>query len=336
MVGLPEILALVCFVVVLGAEVLHQRRIRSVAPLVFGPGRKPSLLVRWMPLLNALAGAICAWGLATLWIATPKLRQAAEKTDPGDLRHVIFVLDVSPSMRIEDAGSGGNERRSARVAAVLKQFFRTAPTDQALFTVIATYTDAKPVVVDTRDADVVLNITDRLPLSHVFEPGRTRIFTGLEEAARTAKPWPRASTSLILLTDGDTVPSTGMPPMPQAISEVVVVGVGATEKGSFINGRNSRQDVASLKQIAARLRGTYINGNIQPIPPALVDQLAGMPEKNVFQRLTRREYGLIAASTGAALIAILPELLMAFGTSWQPGRRKISPDKIQRIPVTAS
>lgn len=321
MVGLPEILAAACFVVVLGAEVLHQRRIRSVAPLVFGPGRKPSLLVRGMPVFQALAGALCLWGFATLFVIAPKLRQTVEKTDPRDKRHVVFVLDVSPSMRLEDAGSSGKERRAERVATVLKQFFRAAPTDQALFTVIATYTSAKPVVVDTRDADVILNIADQLPLSHVFEPGRTRLFAGLEEAARTAKPWPRASTSLILLTDGDSVPATGMPPMPQAISQVVVVGVGATEKGSFINGRNSRQDVTSLKQIAARLRGTYINGNIQPIPPTLVDQLVGKPEKNVLQHLTRREYALIATTAGALLLALLPECLRAFGTSWNPGRR---------------
>lgn len=322
MVNLPEILAFLCFWFVLGAEIWHQRRIRAVAPLVFGPGRKPSRLARAMPWCQALAGALCAWGLATLLVEPPRLRQAENKRDPRDMRHVLFVLDVSPSMRLADAGSSGSERRSARVAEVLRQFFRAAPADQALFSVIATYTEARPVVIDTRDADVVINIADGLPLSHVFEPGRTRIFSGLEEAARMAKPWPRGSASLVLLTDGDTVPPTGMPKMPQAISQVVVVGVGSTEKGTFINGRNSRQDVASLKQIAARLRGSYINGNAQAIPPSLVDQVAGIPQKSAFQRLGRREYALIATSAGAGLIAVFPELLLAFGTSWQPGRRR--------------
>jgi len=334
MVGLPEIIALVCFVAVFIAETLHQRRIRSVASLVFGPDRKISLLVRCLPVLTAVAAALCAWGFATLLTIDPKLRHTVEKTDPRDMRHVVFVLDVSPSMRIEDAGSSQQERRSARVATVLRQFFRSAPTDQALFTVIATYTDAKPVVVDTRDADVILNITDRLPLSHIFEPGRTRIFKGLEEAARITKSWPRGSASLIVLTDGDTLPPSGMPRMPPSVSNVVVVGVGGTEKGTFINGRNSRQDVASLKQMAARLHGTYINGNIQPIPPTLVDQLAGQPERSVFQRLTRREYALIALATGALSLAIWPELLAVFGTAWRPGRRAASPTPSRKPAMT--
>lgn len=323
MVALPEILAVACFAIVLVAEIRHRRRIRSVAPLVFGSGRQPSLLVRWMPWLNALAGALCAWGFATLFLVTPKTRQTTEKISRPDMRHVIFVLDVSPSMRLEDAGPGATERRAARVARILRQFFRTAPTGQTLFTVIATYTDAKPVVVDTQDADVILNITDRLPLAHIFESGRTRIFAGLEEAARTAKPWKAASTSLILLTDGDSVPPVGMPKMPRSISNVVVVGVGDTNKGTFINGHHSRQDVASLRQIAARLGGTYINGNSQPIPPFMVDQLVMASERNILERLTRREYGLIAAGVGAFLIALLPELLIAFGTAWQPGCRRV-------------
>src|SRR5690349_14882054 len=104
MVGIPEIAAIMCFAVVLTAELLHRRRIRSVAPLVFGPRRGPSMLVRCMPILSAIAVSLCAWGLTTLCLEPAKLRKMAEKVDRRDMRHVIFVLDVSPSMRLADAG----------------------------------------------------------------------------------------------------------------------------------------------------------------------------------------------------------------------------------------
>jgi hypothetical protein len=38
------------------------------------------------------------------------------------------------------------------------------------------------------------------------------------------------------------------------------------------------------------------------------------------ERLTLREYALAAAALGAALLALLPLLLHAFGTTWRPGR----------------
>ncbi|MFL5332121.1 MAG: hypothetical protein ACJ8H8_02850, partial [Geminicoccaceae bacterium] len=37
------------------------------------------------------------------------------------------------------------------------------------------------------------------------------------------------------------------------------------------------------------------------------------------ERLTRREYALIACGLGASVLALLPVLLHAFGTRWRPG-----------------
>ena len=48
--------------------------------------------------------------------------------------------------------------------------------------------------------------------------------------------------------------------MPPSVSEVLVVGVGDTRSGKFIDGHVSRQDAPTLRQIAVRLQGEYHGG----------------------------------------------------------------------------
>ena len=155
--------------------------------------------------------------------------------------------------------------------------------------------------------------------------GETDLFSGLKEATKLAKDWNPKSTLLLLLSDGDTVPSTGMPKLPASISDTLVVGVGDSTKGSFINGRHSRQDVSTLRQIAIRLGGTYHNGNEQHISTSILKQMAIGATEDDFEQLTRREYALLACTLGGFIYGILPWLLHHFGTLWKPG-----------VPVTKS
>src|SRR4029079_6796839 len=97
--------------------------------------------------------------------------------------------------------------------------------------VVACYNGAKPVVVDTKDLEVVRNIFGELPLQYAFPAGKTDLFSGLTEAAKIAQPWQPKSTLLLLLSDGDTVPATGMPKLPASIAAVLVVGVGDPRAG---------------------------------------------------------------------------------------------------------
>jgi Ca-activated chloride channel family protein len=124
---------------------------------------------------------------------------------------------------------------------------------------------------------------------------------------------------LILLSDGDTVPATGMPTLPASISDVLVVGVGDPRAGTFIDGRQSRQDASALRQIATRLNGTYFDANEKHLPTDLLNRLTIIPRVSPFEKLTRREYALIACGAGATVLAFLPLLLRHFGTAWRPG-----------------
>jgi Ca-activated chloride channel family protein len=134
-----------------------------------------------------------------------------------------------------------------------------------------------------------------------------------------AKDWNPGSTTLVIVSDGDTVPATGMPRMPASIHRTLVVGVGDPQTGRFIDGRHSRQDVATLKQIAARLGGVFQNANELQISSLAIQESFASEEQNPLEQLTRREYALLALATGAALLALLPLALHLLGTRWRPG-----------------
>lgn len=322
-----ELAALVAAVLAACGELLHAPRVRRVARLAFGPSGRPRAWTLLAPFLRVAAAAALAWGLVTLILLPPEVHQA-EATPPGRERHVVLVLDVSPSMRLEDAGPELKEGRLRRVSALVRSFFQRVSAEQFRVSVVAVYTGAIPVVEDTRDFEVVRNILEDLPMHYAFKAGETNLFAGLEEAARLARPWDPRSATVVVLSDGDTVPSSGMPRMPASVHGVLVVGVGDHRTGKWIDGRQSRQDVATLRQIATRLGGVYVDGNKRHIPSDVLDVVVGRIEESAFERLTRREYALIAVGAGALALALLPLALQLLGTGWPPGaplRRAAAP-----------
>ncbi|MEC8160581.1 MAG: vWA domain-containing protein, partial [Planctomycetota bacterium] len=228
---------------------------------------------------------------------------------------VILVLDVSPSMRLQDGGPERDQSRMQRASDVMESFFKRVAIQQYKMSVVAVYSSAKPVVVETNDVDVVRNILNDLPMHYAFPVGKTDLFSGLNEAAALSKGWQPRSTTVIVISDGDTVPATGMPTMPASVSNVVVVGIGDPITGQFIDGRQSRQDAATLRQIAVRLGGVYHNGNANHLSSDLLNQLTSAEEKSVWEALGIREYALVVLTLGAATLLFLPLLLFYFGAS---------------------
>lgn len=313
-----ELTAIGLAIVAMATETLHARRVSRLGRLAFGPALRPRPWARWAPALRVGAVAALGWGLATLALLPPKV-QAAEVLPDNQRRHLLIVLDVSPSMKLEDAGPDLKESRTKRASDLMSSFFRRVPIEQYLISVVACYNGAKPVVVDTKDMEVVRNIFDDLPLNYAFRGGKTDLFAGLDEAIKIAQPWQPKSGLFVLLTDGDTVPASGMPRLPDSIRDSLIVGVGDTRQGRFIEGHLSRQDAGTLRQIATRLKGTYHDGNAKHIPTDLLVRLSLIPRKSPFEQLTLREYALMACGLGAGVLALLPVLLHAFGTGWSPG-----------------
>ena len=320
-VGLVSLTAIALVAV---SEVLHEFRLRRIGRLAFGPSGRPAFWVRAVPFLRPLAAGLVAASLTVLALLQPMShRKDGEEVSYEKLKHVIVLLDVSPSMRLVDAGKKGDLSRMKRAREVMESYFQRIPMNEFRVTVIAVYTDAFPVVEDTKDAAVVRNILNDLPMHFAFVPGETDLFAGLEKVSEVAKGWRPRSTTLVMVTDGDTVPATGMPKMPASIADAVIVGIGNAQKGSFINGKNSRQDVSTLRQIAARLGGTYHNGNDKHLSTALIERLTSQMESEADVQLTLRELALLSLAIGILILAILPIALHYFGTSWQPGIRQI-------------
>ena len=325
----PLLIALATAILVAAAELTHGKRVRVVKPLL---PETPSFLFWSVPLVRGLCLVTLAWSLATLFFLSPKAhRSKLETIKPSDREHLLLVLDVSPSMRLQDAGEIGSDSRTRRASALVKSLLQRVSDEKMHFTVVATYSSAKPVVKESRDREVLLNILGDLPMHYAFETGKTRLFDGLEEAAKIAKDWLPNSATLVLISDGDTVPPTGMPRMPPSVGGALVVGVGNPLKGSFIDGRQSRQDVSTLREIANRLGGEYHDGNLKHVPTNVLHGLGTLQANAEKVELTLREYALIAIAASSFLLASLP-LILYFVTQ----RKKLgsAPWRKQRINTT--
>lgn len=313
-----EISAAVVFVVAYITEFFHARRVKRVAALAFGPTEKPARWTFFSPFIRVVSMSFLCWGLVTLIVIQPKIHRG-ESDDDKEPYHLLMVLDVSPSMRLKDAGVEKKLSRMRRASDLMESFFERVNMNRYRVTVVATYNGAKTVVQETKDLEVVRNIMSDLPMHHAFASGETDLFSGLKLASELAKPWNPRTGTLLMISDGDTVPAVGMPKMPVSIGNTIILGVGDSTKGSFINGRQSRQDVSTLRQIAVRLGGTYHNGNEFHISSELLRQIDVQQAESVFEKLTLREYALMACAIGSFVFAMLPIALHYFGTRWRPG-----------------
>lgn len=294
----------------LAAEWLHARRIARVRTLAFGRLGEPRTWIASLPFVRAGAMGLLAWAVLTLLAIDGAPSDRAQR-DKQPVRHLLIALDVSPSMYLPDAGPEGGLPRGRRAYDVLESVLHRLDVSHTRVSVVAFYTTAKPVVVDTDDINVVENIIRDLPLEHAFKEGQTNMYEGVRAAAALAETWPPASATLIVVSDGDTLTEAGLPTMPQSITDTIVLGVGNPYRGSQIAGRTSRQDAASLKRLALRLGGVYHDGNAHHLPTAVLDRLRMLTLES--ERQTElRTIALVATGLSTAAIAsISPALALA-------------------------
>ena len=315
---------LICSLV---AEWWHSRRIQRAAHMAFGQIGRARSWTKLAPLIRILALTAMAWGLVTLFFVRPRTANY-DKIPEGGYRHLIIAWDVSPSMQLDDGGLDLRKQkkrtRSQRGANVLLSLFERIALDQVRISIVAFFTSAKPVVIDTHDLNVVKNILDDLPLDRAFDPGKTSVISGIEESVKLAKEWEPNSTTLLVVSDGDTLPDTGLPTLPPSISKVLVAGVGDPRRGVFIDGHMSRQNSRVLRQLAKRLGGEYVDVNNVQIPTSQLAEMAGVRNLVDSSEKGRRELALTCVTTGSALLALLPAVLAFFGSPWQV-RRSCSP-----------
>ena len=298
------------------AEWLHARRVRRLARLAFGLESRPRLWTRAAPPLRVLALTGAVWSLAVL-IAFEGSSRTRER-NAAATRHLLVLLDVSPSMQLQDAGERGGDKRSARAAELLRSVMERAPSDEVKITMACFYTDTMLLAKECSDREVIWNFADNLPLHIAYRPGKTDLVKSLNSAGELVKEFPRKTTTVLVLTDGDAVPDSGLKPMPSTVSQIIFAGVGDATKGAFIDGHLSRQDNASLSQLARRLGGQYHNGNAKQVPSEMLRRLIAPDETTEKFKLNLRVLAITLLASSAAILCLLPLLLENLGSAWKP------------------
>lgn len=297
-------------------EWLHARRVRRLAPLAFGPEAKPRAWTVLVPPARVLAFAGLVWSLVTLLAFEGSSR--LQERNAAATRHLMVLLDVSPSMETADASESGTQTRRDRAAALLRSVLERANSEQTKVTMASFYSDAMLLVKECADREVIWNFADNLPLHMAYRPGKTSLLKSLNTAGAFVKDFPRKSVTFLVLTDGDTVPDSGLTPLPSSVADLLIVGVGSPTRGTFLDGHLSRQDHANLSQLARRLGGQYHDGNAKQVPTHLLRHLTAPDARTDQFQVSLRTLAIIALGTSAAWLCLLPLLLEYFGSAWKP------------------
>lgn len=298
------------------AEGLHARRVARLGRLAFGPDARPRAWTVIAPPLRVLALAGIIWALVVLLAFEGSSRM--QDRNAAATRHLMVLLDVSPSMELKDAGADGTQSRRNRAATLLKSVMERANSEQTKITMACFYSDAMLLCKAVSDRELIWNFADNLPLHIAYKPGKTSLLKSLNTAGEFIKDLPRKSVTFLVLTDGDTVPASGLKPMPSAVSDLLIVGVGNASRGTFIDGHQSRQDNAQLAQLARRLGGHFHDGNSKQIPSAMLRHLTAADDRSDKFQTGLRTAAIITLAIGVTLLCLLPLLLEAFGSAWKP------------------
>ena len=312
--------ALGAFLLSVFAEWLHARRVKRLGRLAFGPDAKPRAWTLIAPPLRVIAFTGVIWAFVVL-IAFEGSSRLHER-NAAATRHLMVLLDVSPSMELKDAGDDGAQSRRNRAATLLKSVMERANSEQTRITMACFYSDAMLLCKEVSDRELIWNFADNLPLHIAYKPGKTSLLKSLNTAEGFIKDLPRKSVTFLVLTDGDTVPASGLKPMPSSVVDLLIVGVGNASRGTFIDGHQSRQDNAQLTQLARRLGGQFHDGNSKQIPSGMLRHLTAPDERSDKFQISVRTLAIITLAVGVSLLCLLPMLLETFGSGWKPAAGK--------------
>ncbi|WP_338286696.1 hypothetical protein [Luteolibacter sp. LG18] len=314
---LQAIWAALAVAVIAGAgEWLHARRIARVQALAFGPGGRPRRWTVVAPTLRVIGLTGLAWSLVTLLSFDRLTRERDGRKAPD--RNLMVLLDVSPSMLLKDAGESRSDTRNARASAVLKSVLDRVPGDRVRFTAAGFYTETRMLVKECQDRELILHLAGGTPFHITYKPGKTDLLKSLNQAGVIMKDWERKSTTLLVISDGDSVPPTGLNPMPSSVSEVIFAGVGDSSRGTFIDGHLSRQDTANLSQLARRLHGNFYDCNVRQVPSEALKKLNAEDTGSARWRTDRRFIALAILAGGSVVLCLLPLALEYLGSAWRP------------------
>lgn len=326
-ISLPIACALFVFVFVLLCEWLHSRRVRRVAALAFGPAERPRRWTLLVPWFRSLTLALMTWALVFLLLTSQPLFIDSEGSDEvaeDEIEHTLLLCDLSPSMSLMDAGELGDLTRRAQMKKVLASIADRFGK-QVRYTLVCFYTKPVPIVKNASDLAILYNVLDDLPIEKAIGPGKTDLGAAINLGLEMVADYPEDSTTMIVITDGDTIELADLNVLPPSVKKTLVLGVGDTREGISIDGHLSRQDPTVLAYIASHLRGEYINVNQKLLESASMAHLVQGSSPMGNHRWTQADYARMLFIISACLYAFLPVLQEFFGSGWtavQPQRMK--------------
>jgi len=261
-----------------------------------------------------LAFAAFAWGLAVM-IELHMAEQDGQKPSAKEPTRLIFVADLSPSMKLKDAGVDGKLTRQERIRESVEGVLMRVGGDLR-FGVVGFYTDARAVVMEARDPELVRNVFNGLPVQLLMRGGKTDLGTAINQALKEVAALPEGSARLLIYSDGDTIPLQPVSARPKSVKQVLVLGVGNPHKGLFIDGHQSRQDPEALGAIARALGGTYHDINEKHLS---TEALGDLVRKSPLPKsgLDLEQWALLAMLLGSLFLAFIPVALQYLGTDWR-------------------
>jgi hypothetical protein len=323
MVTAPVVCAVVAGIVAALGECVHRRHFRRAVALAFGPEGRARLWTSAAPVLRVASVALVTWGFAAM-LAESASSVPAEGPDgrasERRLKQLVIVLDVTGSMSLPDGGPGG-ETRLDWACSRLWSLLEGLPEGAFRTTVLAVGTGMQPVVVETADLGVVRNILDGLPLEYAFERRYTDLYGGLRDALAFCHRWNPRSTTMVLISDGDTGDRSQLV-CPASVEQFLVLGAGSPE-GRQIGSYLSRQQCDNLEAIADGLNGPiktgYINCSSTEIPTTILHHLSS---STALPSARGGSVGpALGALLGSVLLSSLPVALAVWGSSWRAGVR---------------
>ena len=308
---------------VLFCEWLQARRISKVAALAFGPAAEPRQWTKAVPWFRAAALGGITWALVYLLLTPETLFLDPNSTDDVDeeqIEHVMLLLDFSPSMTLIDAGETGEISRKEQMTNVVTSIAERFGK-HVRYSLVCFYVKPMPMVENATDKAILYNILDELPIEQVMGPGKTDLAKAVSKGLQLSVEKREASTTLILITDGDTVELDDLHYLPPSIKHALVLGVGNTKEGISIDGHLSRQDPAALSFMANYLKGDYLDLNQKLLPSDEISHLVQAEDAMVKRRWNLADVAMLVFIASACLYAFLPVLQEYLGSNWRAVRR---------------
>ncbi len=295
------------------AEWLHFGRSRRVLHLAFADPRSAAVWMACAGLLRVLAVTLIATTIPALWSSsTVIVNSAGAIAKEAELDRLIIILDCSKSMNIRDAGPDGKETRATRARNVIFNIYKEIGRVPST-TIFAFSDSAVPIVYDAKRWDVIQSVIRKASYSDAFDKENTSVESAIQTAFFCTRDWIEGSTTVLLITDGDSPVYSQDYEIPTSVRNFLVLGVGSVDgraAGRQLS-QQSRQEKEKLASLAAIADGEYFDANEQEIE--LADKYRFFPAPpEAIPSQTEVSSSLAMFGVGCVILVALPLLLRLF------------------------